>query len=136
MGIIFADGASLDTSSLASRRDFMQTHIGLLEKLMNFRLEILLNPDMEDRILSKYELNNTCGYGMNSFLDYTDPYDILMHLMVGSEGTLGFISSVTFETVPDGFKSFRLDLFSLFDGGVQSHSPVTPMQSVRRRVDG
>ena len=53
---------------------------------MNFRLEILLNPDMEDRILSKYELKNTCGYGMNSFLDYTDPYDILMHLMVGSEG--------------------------------------------------
>ena len=82
MEIIFADGAFLDTSSLASRRDFMQTHIGLLEKLMNFRLEILLNPDMEDRILSKYELKNTCGYGMNSFLDYTDPYDILMHLMV------------------------------------------------------
>ena len=43
MEIIFADGAFLDTSSLASRRDFMQTHIGLLEKLMNFRLEILLN---------------------------------------------------------------------------------------------
>lgn len=40
MEIIFADGAFLDTSSLASRRDFMQTHIGLLEKLMNFRLEI------------------------------------------------------------------------------------------------
>ena len=58
----------------------------LVEKLMNFRLEILLNPDMEDRILSKYELKNTCGYGMSSFLDYTDPYDILMHLMVGSEG--------------------------------------------------
>mgnify|MGYP000231897813 CR=1 FL=1 len=104
---------------------------------MNFRLEILLNPDMEDRILSKYELKNTCGYGMNSFLDYTDPYDILMHLMVGSEGTLGFISSVTFETVPDeALKASALILFSLFDGGVQSHSPVTPMQSVRRRVDG
>ena len=76
MEIIFADGAFLDTSSLASRRDFMQTHIGLLEKLMNFRLEILLNPDMEDRILSKYELKNTCGYGMIFFFEQTTAYDM------------------------------------------------------------
>lgn len=101
MEIIMADGTFLDTSSLASRQDFMKTHVSLLEKLMNFRMEILMNPDLEERILSKYELKNTCGYGMNSFLDYADPYDILKHLMVGSEGTLGFISSVTFYTVPD-----------------------------------
>ena len=122
MEIIFADGAFLDTSSLASRRDFMQTHIGLLEKLMNFRLEILLNPDMEDRILSKYELKNTCGYGMNSFLDYTDPYDILMHLMVGSEGTLGFISSVTFETVPDEALKASALIYFLISGIIYDRS--------------
>jgi hypothetical protein len=31
----------------------------------------------------------------------TDPVDILAHLMIGSEGTLGFISRVTYHTVPD-----------------------------------
>ena len=86
----------------------------LIGKVDEFPFGILLNPDMEDRILSKYELKNTCGYGMNSFLDYTDPYDILMHLMVGSEGTLGFISSVTFETVPDeSLKASALIYFPL-----------------------
>ena len=129
MEIIFADGAFLDTSSLASRRDFMQTHIGLLEKLMNFRLEILLNPDMEDRILSKYELKNTCGYGMNSFLDYTDPYDILMHLMVGSEGTLGFISSVTFETVPD--EALKASALIYFPSLMEACRAIAPLRQCK-----
>lgn len=99
--IILADGTVLDTTSLKSRRDFLQTHLEFLEKLMNFRMEILVDPEMENKILSQYEMKNTCGYGMNSLLDFPDAYDIIMHLMVGSEGTLGFISSVTFNTVPD-----------------------------------
>ncbi|MFD0069285.1 FAD-linked oxidase C-terminal domain-containing protein, partial [Streptomyces sp. NPDC127574] len=40
------------------------------------------------------------GYALNYFLDHTQPVDSLAHLMIGSEGTLGFVSHAVFRTVP------------------------------------
>ncbi|MEV6833086.1 FAD-binding and (Fe-S)-binding domain-containing protein [Streptomyces sp. NPDC051133] len=47
-----------------------------------------------------FSMKNTMGYGLNSFLDHTEPADILAHLMIGSEGTLGFVGEAVFRTVP------------------------------------
>ena len=47
-----------------------------------------------------FAIKNTMGYGLNAFLDHDDPADILVHLMIGSEGTLGFVGSAVFRTVP------------------------------------
>ncbi len=46
-----------------------------------------------------FSLKNTMGYGLNAFLDAEEPADILLKLMVGSEGTLGFIASAVLRTV-------------------------------------
>jgi D-lactate dehydrogenase len=51
------------------------------------------------RIRAKYELKNTNGYRLDAFLDGTTPVEILRGLMVGSQGTLGFIAETVFETV-------------------------------------
>jgi D-lactate dehydrogenase len=47
-----------------------------------------------------FSMKNTMGYGLNSFLDHSDPAGILAHLMIGSEGTLGFVGEAVFRTVP------------------------------------
>ncbi|MEV7148999.1 FAD-binding and (Fe-S)-binding domain-containing protein [Streptomyces sp. NPDC093084] len=47
-----------------------------------------------------FAMKNTMGYGLNSLLDHSDPADILAHLMIGSEGTLGFVGEAVFRTVP------------------------------------
>ena len=44
-------------------------------------------------------MKNTTGYSLNALVDFDDPIDVLAHLMIGSEGTLGFISEITYRTV-------------------------------------
>src|SRR4029077_14390540 len=53
------------------------------------------------RIRRKFRMKNTTGYSLNALVDFTDAIDIFAHLMIGSEGTLGFISEITFNTVPE-----------------------------------
>src|SRR5690606_27642080 len=43
---------------------------------------------------------NTMGYGVNAFLDFDSPVQVLAHLIIGSEGTLAFIAEATYRTVP------------------------------------
>ncbi|MCM8535190.1 MAG: FAD-binding oxidoreductase [Lentisphaeraceae bacterium] len=101
MRIVFVDGTVLDTSSDESIESFKSSHSVLLEGILTMREEILKEDVLTELVRRKYSVKNTTGYGLNSFIDFADPIEILMHLMVGSEGTLAFISDVTFETVED-----------------------------------
>ena len=73
----------------------------LAEGLLGLRHRIESNPALRDRIRNKYRMKNTNGYSLNAFIDFERPIDILGHLMIGSEGTLGFIAEAVLDTVPD-----------------------------------
>ena len=97
--IILPDGAILDTADDASCADFRRTHADFLAGIAQIAADIAADPELEARIRRKYKIKNTTGYSLNAFVDYNDPIDIVKHLVIGSEGTLAFISDITYNTV-------------------------------------
>ena len=98
MRIIFADGTLLDTGDSESRNRFLNTRPDMVDRVQALADRIKADPRLSAKIREKYTIKNTCGYSLNALTDYDDPIEIIAHLMVGSEGTLGFISEVTFRT--------------------------------------
>ncbi len=99
MRLLLADGTLLDTGCPASREAFEESHQNILANIKSLSQEVKGSNAMVEKINHKYQLKNTCGYGVNSLVDFDDPIDIIQQLMIGSEGTLGFISEVTLQTV-------------------------------------
>ncbi|MCC2100306.1 MAG: FAD-binding oxidoreductase, partial [Hyphomicrobiales bacterium] len=101
MRIVFADGAVLDTADSASRTAFADSHGALLAGLAELGRNARGDDALADRIRRKFSIKNTTGYSLNALVDFDDPFEILQHLLIGSEGTLGFISEITYRTVPE-----------------------------------
>ena len=110
--LILADGTLLDTADARSRAAFADTHGHILKGLAALRERVMNDEVLAERIRRKFKIKNTTGYSINALVDFEDPFEILQHLMVGSEGTLGFIAEVTYRTVPEhSHKASALLLF-------------------------
>ncbi|MBS1160932.1 MAG: FAD-binding oxidoreductase [Proteobacteria bacterium] len=112
MRVMLADGSLLDSEDHKSVAAFSQSHAVLLGELERLGRNTRANTKLAERIRHKFKIKNTTGYSLNALVDYEDPIDILVHLMIGSEGTLGFIASITYNTVvEDPFKASALVFF-------------------------
>ena len=98
--IVLSNGSIINTADHDSDTHLKSADPGLYATLVDIKNQINLRPDLAEQIRNQYQIKNTMGYGLNSFTDFDAIVDIFLHLLIGSEGTLGFISEAVFSTVP------------------------------------
>ncbi|HET9909777.1 MAG TPA: FAD-binding and (Fe-S)-binding domain-containing protein [Anaerolineales bacterium] len=113
MILVLPNGFVLNTADSNANQIFedQQPHLakGLLElkkriQASSFSGKGGTNGEVEslaERIHRRYQMKNTNGYLLNALLEFDTPLDILTHIMIGSEGTLGFIAEGVLHTLPD-----------------------------------
>ncbi|WP_405466268.1 FAD-binding oxidoreductase [Streptomyces anulatus] len=97
---VLPSGTVVDTADPAADEELARAEPELCAGLMELKADIEADEELAARIRAKYTIKNTNGYRLDAFLDGATPVRILRGLMVGSEGTFGFISEVVFDTLP------------------------------------
>ena len=82
--------------------------------------------ELHELIRRKYEIKNVTGLNLLPFILFDDPFDIIAHCMVGSEGTLAFISEVTMNTAAE--KPYTASAMVYFDDMTEACRAVVAMR--------
>lgn len=98
--IVLADGTVLDTADESSREAFRRSHAEFLRDIEALRDDVRADQELMERIIYKYSIKNVTGLNILPLATFDDPFDIIAHSIVGSEGTLAFLSEVTVNTAP------------------------------------
>ncbi|WP_435603981.1 FAD-binding and (Fe-S)-binding domain-containing protein [Streptomyces sp. bgisy130] len=110
--LVLPSGTIVDTAEPDADTELAHAEPALCAGLLALKAEIEADPELVARIRAKYEIKNTNGYRLDAFLDGTTPVEILRGLIVGSEGTLGFLAETVFDTLPlDRYTSSALLFF-------------------------
>ncbi|MBR5652862.1 MAG: FAD-binding oxidoreductase [Prevotella sp.] len=99
--LILTDGTILDTGDEASKAAFRKSHPDFIKQIENLRDKVRADKELSTRIHNKYLIKNVTGLNLRPLVAYDDPFDIIAHSLVGSEGTLAFLSEVTMRTLRD-----------------------------------
>lgn len=98
--LVLPSGTVVDTAHPDAGALLQRHERALHDGLLALRDRVRDDPESVARIAQLFAIKNTMGYGVNSFVDHDTPVRMLQHLVVGSEGTLGFVAEATFRTVP------------------------------------
>ena len=124
--MIWSDGTVLDTADPESRRNFAAKHPEVLDAILKLRDDVLSDSTLVARIRKKYSIKNVTGLNILPLVTFEDPFDILAHSLVGSEGTLAFLSSVTMRTLP--IPRLKADAMIYFHDIVEAARAVVAMK--------
>jgi len=98
---VLPNGLILDTSAPDAERKLKGETPEIWQGLLDLQARLFADEKLRERVRLRYQTKNTNGYSLNAFLDYDNPLDMLAHLMIGSEGTLGYIAEVVLNTLPN-----------------------------------
>ncbi|WP_375386275.1 FAD-binding and (Fe-S)-binding domain-containing protein [uncultured Microbacterium sp.] len=99
MTFVLPSGTIIDTAETDADEVLRTLEPDLYSGLATLRRRIHDDPTSVAEIVRQYSMKNTMGYGLNSFVDFERPIDMLAHLIIGSEGTLAFVAEAVFRTV-------------------------------------
>lgn len=100
MTFVLPSGTVINTADRDANNQLKAQEPELFDALERLSRRVRGNAESVERIRRHFSLKNTMGYGLNAFLDYDTPVDVLEHLLIGSEGTLAFIAEAIMRTVP------------------------------------
>ncbi len=81
----------------------LQTHKELVAGVLDLAGRVQADKQLTALIRRKFAIKCTTGYSLNALVDFSldDPIEIIKRLMIGSEGTFGFVSEATYNCVPE-----------------------------------
>lgn len=97
--VVLPSGTVVDTGAPDADGRLRQLEPELHEGLAWLSRRVRESSASAAAVRRQFSMKNTMGYGLNSLLDFDRPVDMLAHLIVGSEGTLGFVAEAVFRTV-------------------------------------
>jgi D-lactate dehydrogenase len=139
--IILPNGFVFDTASPNASQIFESEQPHLAKGLLELKRRIMESSSngrefrgekLAERIHRRYQMKNTNGYLLNAFLDFGTPLDILTHIMIGSEGTLGFIAEAVLHTLPDYPRRYTGQLY--FKNLQDAASAIAPIKASGARA--
>ena len=98
--VVLPNGSVINTADPDSDSQLKNAAPALYAELKAIKAEIGSQHHLSENIVKQYKIKNTMGYGLNSFVDFDSIIEIFLHLLVGSEGTLGFVAEAIFDTIP------------------------------------